>query len=266
MKTYYMGEPPFAPLLQPFAVVRRGLNKVERKLNNTLVLSPMVRAMNQATERVRTYFEGAFDRRFDLDTVEVIQLKDLDVDGESAKLGHWYQAVSEGIFNQMMSNLKADIGLDDKTFVDYGSGKGKVLFMAAEWGFKKAIGVEFSASLCEVAERNVAAYSLAKGGDSRSEFENICADAMEYTPPEEPLVLFFFSPFKGKIMKKVLDNIMETYATKPRPISIIFYGENKDTLRMLNETGFSSREIYLKPDWTCLEHYRTFFYHSKECH
>jgi SAM-dependent methyltransferase len=264
MKTWFISSPPFAPLLQPFALARRGLSKMERKVSAVPMVATVIRVTDLGVEKVRRYFEASFDRRFGTETIDVIQLKDLDVEGESVRLGHWYIAISEGIFHQIFDEVEKDIDFSDKTFVDYGSGKGRVLFLAAERGFPKNVGVEFSVRLSEIADRNIIAYNQSTNRSSEASFENICCDAMEYQPPLEPLVLFFFSPFKGIVMQKVLDNIMASYAKQPRQVSIVFYGENKDTIQMLDETGFVCRELDLKPDWTCLEHYRALLFHSAE--
>ena len=42
-----------------------------------------------------------------------------------------------------------------RTFVDYGSGKGRALIVAALYGFTKIIGIEFAKELCEISETNI---------------------------------------------------------------------------------------------------------------
>jgi 2-polyprenyl-3-methyl-5-hydroxy-6-metoxy-1,4-benzoquinol methylase len=44
------------------------------------------------------------------------------------------------------------------TFIDIGCGKGRVLLMAAEHGFRKIIGIDFAADLCLTARGNVEQY------------------------------------------------------------------------------------------------------------
>jgi tRNA1(Val) A37 N6-methylase TrmN6 len=50
----------------------------------------------------------------------------------------------------------------NKVIVDIGSGKGRVLLMASEFGFKEARGVEFSLNLCEIAKKNIENYTAKK--------------------------------------------------------------------------------------------------------
>ena len=39
--------------------------------------------------------------------------------------------------------------------MDLGCGKGRVLMLAVEYGFARVTGVDYSASLCEIARRNL---------------------------------------------------------------------------------------------------------------
>jgi len=48
------------------------------------------------------------------------------------------------------------------SFVDYGSGKGRVLLVASDYAFKKIVGVEFSKVLNDVAVANIATYRSSK--------------------------------------------------------------------------------------------------------
>jgi hypothetical protein len=54
--------------------------------------------------------------------------------------------------------VDVDINFENFTFVDFGSGKGRVLLMASDFPFQKIIGVEFSPELHAVAQRNIESY------------------------------------------------------------------------------------------------------------
>ena len=88
------------------------------------------------------------------------------------------------------------------TFVDLGSGKGRMLLMAARHGFKKLRGVELRQELHEQACRNFRQYN--RNGCS---MESLNLDAASYEFPDDKLVLFFFNPFSSTVMQKVLDNL-----------------------------------------------------------
>jgi SAM-dependent methyltransferase len=53
---------------------------------------------------------------------------------------------------------RIDIDFEQFTFIDFGSGKGRSLLVAAEYPFDQIIGVEYSHRLSEVAEKNFRTY------------------------------------------------------------------------------------------------------------
>jgi hypothetical protein len=54
--------------------------------------------------------------------------------------------------------------------------------------------------------------------------ESICADAISYELPREPMVLFFFYPFTAAIMEKVLANLTASLQARPRPAFLAVMG------------------------------------------
>ena len=74
-----------------------------------------------------------------------------------------YQPTEPALFTEMMSSLK--INFQEFTFIDMGSGKGRVLLMAADYPFHRIVGVELFPALHRVAQQNLNAY--------RSEFSAV---------------------------------------------------------------------------------------------
>jgi precorrin-6B methylase 2 len=113
------------------------------------------------------------------------------------------------------------IPLDFKkvTFIDIGSGKGKMLIMAAMFSFKKVIGVELCKNLTELAIIN---YRKAQSKLRCKNIEFITCNAIDYSIPDEAGIIFLFNPFSGPILSKVLDNIKQSLLRKHRILYIIF--------------------------------------------
>jgi SAM-dependent methyltransferase len=107
------------------------------------------------------------------------------------------------------------------TFVDMGCGKGKVLLSAMAMPFTRVVGIEYSAYLCRVAEKNIASVRLLRRNCSSVDI--VCLDAVQYPIPNEPIILFFQNPFNYEIMEVVLDNILTSYVNTPRPIYLLFF-------------------------------------------
>ena len=192
-----------------------------------------------------------FDAKHGTDTCGVIPLSELKLE-KSAKGSFWYEASSPAIFRQLMAALAIPFG--DFEFVDYGSGKGRVLMLAAEHGFRKVTGLEFSPELVEVARRNADIFN--RGRAKPVVIELLHMDAADYVLPDVPLVLFFFCPFKGDLLDRVLANITASYARKPRPLILVFNGRNARSITKFCATGFNYREVSLQRDPTRFVHYR----------
>jgi SAM-dependent methyltransferase len=109
--------------------------------------------------------------------------------------------------------------LAEYTFVDLGSGKGRVLLVAAEYPFAKIRGVEFTAELHRLAEQNISRYR--HGRRRCTDLESIHADAMEYVFPDSKLILYFHNPFSPEVMRKVFMNLEKSLAQRPRPVVVI---------------------------------------------
>jgi hypothetical protein len=110
---------------------------------------------------------------------------------------------------------------EEFTFVDIGSGKGKVLLSALVLPFKRVVGVEYSPYLSRIAERNIASARFLHR--QCKSVQVICSDAVQYAIPDEPAIFFFANPFTYEIMQVILDNIMKSYLNEPRLIFLIFY-------------------------------------------
>jgi SAM-dependent methyltransferase len=138
-----------------------------------------------------------------------------------------YRPLTEKLFRASI----ASIGIEASrfTFVDIGSGKGKVLFMAADLPFKHIVGVEYAAGLHKAAVRNVATYR--SNTQKCRSIEPVHADALEYRLPDGPLVLFIFNALAKEIMRGLLAKL-DLDAAVERPLLLIY-----TNLRNVAEVG-----------------------------
>lgn len=195
---------------------------------------------------VQLYLDRSFDRKYGVDTSGIIPLKDLTIESENIERGIWYQAMSVKIFKQIMNHLAISFG--EYTFIDFGSGKGRVLLLSSEYGFKKIIGVEFSQELHHIATQNIAIYN--RRTQKASNVESICTDAVKFSFPDSPMVIFLFSPFEGKVMEQFLNNLSTSISTNPRDFVIIFSGSSPETIKILESTTFRWEELKTRSDWS----------------
>lgn len=105
------------------------------------------------------------------------------------------------------------------TFVDMGSGKGRMLFVAAEYPFRKVIGVEFSNDRHAEALENIKRYRYS--GQRCSAIESVHADAAEFEFPDGNLVIYMFNPFGPEVMRQMLANLERSIEAHPRHVVVV---------------------------------------------
>jgi hypothetical protein len=171
-----------------------------------------------------------FDRLHSVDTAAELALEAAGVPLADVARGNGvYRALTEGLFRAAMDSVKINPRVF--TFVDIGSGKGKVLFMASNLPFKRIIGIENAVGLHEIAVRNVATYR--SESQQCTEIEALYGDALAYTPPPGPLMLFVFNALAAEFMRALLKKLdQEAAAQKGRPVLLIY-----TNVRSVSEMG-----------------------------
>jgi SAM-dependent methyltransferase len=129
-----------------------------------------------------------------------------------------YFATEAWLFEQIMKALP--INFSQFTFVDLGSGKGRVLLMASDYPFQRIIGVEFMPELHCVAIKNVASYS--NNHQRCRHIEAVCLDARDFQFPSGPLVVYLFNPFSEPTFAQILENLRRSIEQTPRPVYIAY--------------------------------------------
>jgi SAM-dependent methyltransferase len=129
-----------------------------------------------------------------------------------------YFATEPWLFEQIVQALPIDFS--QFTFVDLGSGKGRVLLMASDYPFKRIIGVEFMPDLARSSQKNVASYSNDR--QRCQQIEAICKDARDFQFPDGPLVVYLFNPFSEATFAQILENLRRSVEQTPRPVYIAY--------------------------------------------
>jgi hypothetical protein len=158
-----------------------------------------------------------FERSVGIDATGKASPSELTVVDGDATEGHLYTAEHVRVTRWWLGALPSR--LDEFDFVDMGSGKGRVLFAAAERGFHRVLGVEFAIELHQQAEVNV---KRARGLGAGSEIIPLLGDAGSYEFPLNPLVVHFNNPFSEAVMEQVRANLTDSYERRPRPIFAVY--------------------------------------------
>jgi len=160
-----------------------------------------------------------FDRRYGVDTAEELPLEEAGIGAADLKRGNsFYRGVWEPEFHRIMRGL--GLNLEKYTFVDYGSGKGKVLLMAALYPFKRITGVEYAPVLHDIAQSNIKKFH--DENQLCQNIDTVCGDATAFDPPSGPLVCFFFNPFDVETTRTVFQKLRSSFKDSRREICLIY--------------------------------------------
>jgi SAM-dependent methyltransferase len=167
-------------------------------------------------QRRRRYGDAEYDWDYRVDTTSAT------VGWRERLIGQFhsaYQPTEPALFKEMMASLKIDF--QEFTFIDIGSGKGRVLLMAADYPFRRILGIELLPALHRVAQENVSAYK----SDSQQCFalETVCGDAREFVFPAEPILLYLFNPLPELALIEVMANLENSLRQFPRVVYLLYH-------------------------------------------
>jgi 16S rRNA G966 N2-methylase RsmD len=129
---------------------------------------------------------------------------------------HEYVGSNWKYFKQALDSLEIDYR--SHVFVDCGAGMGRALILASGRPFKRVIGVEVSAELARVAERNI---RRARSRLVATDVRIINVNARDLVIAPDMSVFYFYNPFHGQTLEKVLSSISDSVAATPRPVRLI---------------------------------------------
>jgi hypothetical protein len=165
---------------------------------------------------------AAADRRreapFGVTSEGRIELRELAIDSESRGFGFPYVPSPGLLVETLLRNIEED--LSRFCFIDFGSGKGRVLLVASHYPFREVVGAEFSPELHEIAQDNIQKYQSA--ARRCRNVRSICADAASLELPEQECVLYFNNPFAEPVFGDVLGNIQAVHEHAHRKIYVLY--------------------------------------------
>jgi SAM-dependent methyltransferase len=135
-----------------------------------------------------------------------------------------YQPTEPALFREMLASLALGspmIDLREFTFIDIGSGKGRALLMAADYPFRRILGIELLPELHRVAKENIGKFK----SDSQQCFAIDCllGDACEFAFPAEPTVLYLFNPLPESGLAVMVSNLEHSLREHPRPVFVLYH-------------------------------------------
>lgn len=181
-----------------------------------------------------------YERRLGIETTGRVKLADLGI-----QRGDSRDSMPIGYVEFFAVLKRVPLHPSDVTFLDFGAGKGRAVCAAATLPFKRVIGIEVSQALFDVAVANVARMRHRKA----REVDVKNSDATEYQLPDDVNLVYFFNPFAGDSLRKVVDNIYASAARAPRKIYVVFFNNDhfetivahRPWIRKISQTVFYPR-------------------------
>lgn len=209
------------------------------------------RIANRAFFSVEDRIDRWFDGRVGIETCRRAHVDDLTIASSNTDFGD-DELIYVGLPVLALRTIDRFVPEvpEDWTFVDFGSGKGRVLFYAARHPFRRVVGVEFATELHDVAVTNVAA-----GRHPRQRCATIEAqhgDAVEYEIPDGPCMFFLFNPFEKDVLSSVMANMRASHDADPRDMVIVYHnpryahvvGDVTGFTRVFERVGSRRSECY----------------------
>lgn len=154
----------------------------------------------------------------DYDNLLYIKTTNTGVRAERSPHYHHYEATPYSIIHTLFEEYQLQ---QTDGFVDFGSGKGRVLFYVHHLFGASVTGVEMNEHLHKKTLMNKKKYL--KHAKKKGEIQLECCLAEEYAVKESENKFYFFNPFSIQIFMKVINNIVDSVEQHSREVDLILY-------------------------------------------
>jgi len=190
----------------------------------------------------RAFVDVSFDIRYGTDTARWVDINTLRVESEHKKDAYTYIPTQITPLRTVLRKLDLP---KDGVFIDVGSGKGRVLLIAAQTGFQRIIGVELSRELCEIARENVKAFL--RQTQITAQIEVIESDVATWPIDCGYNVFFMFHPFSRTVLARFLDNLRSSLKQFPRKIWLVYNNPTDEHDQVIGDFKLFTGSQELKP-------------------
>ena len=163
----------------------------------------IARNWNPRLAAFTVYHEIRGERKYHINTIEIDEFGYEKIESDNLSHASIYQGSNYFIIEKAFEYLKNENA--NNNILDFGSGKGRILVVAAHFGFKNITGIDFSESLCREADYNIEKKIPIFPATN---FKIICGDATNHTIQNDTNVFFFINPFDDVVMLQVVKNML----------------------------------------------------------
>jgi SAM-dependent methyltransferase len=181
--------------------------------------------------------------KYGSNTFGPVELKNLTIVEGDVKKASRYEAVSFYMLEHLFTAFRKIS--DITSIVDLGCGKGRVMMVAAHFGFTKTTGIDFAKEMCEEANANM----MKKQKQFPGLTWNVIRQNVEnYDIRSDDSVFFMFNPFDYSVLKNFLRKLNISCDQFPRPIYFIYASPQHDKLLLNNGFAivYQKKKMHLK--------------------
>lgn len=164
-----------------------------------------------------TWHEIKRGPKYKIATIQREKLHKLTIEDGDISKSSPYEAVTYYLLEKLLTEFRK---IDSATNItDLGCGKGRVMVVAAHFGFTKITGVDFAKELCEEAEVNMKKLQNKFPG---LHWKVIHKNVIYYKPEISDTVFFLFNPFDKETLEIFLKNTETILNQSQKPIYFIY--------------------------------------------
>jgi Histone methylation protein DOT1 len=176
----------------------------------------------QTVEREKNY---VFDDRFGTTTSLILTQYELPEEVTVQRFmtsGRCHPSPIASVTMALNALAKYNVRYSDFIFIDIGSGLGRNVMLALNYPFKRAIGIEHSQYLHDMARSNLEAFKLKT--NKPDIFDLYCMDALDYPFPQENMILYFWRPFSNEVAIKFFQQVENFIKGTSLRVLLVFLG------------------------------------------
>lgn len=182
-------------------------------------------------------------RKYGSNTFATIELKNLTLVNGDIKKASRYEAVSFYMLEKLFSAFRKISG--QSSIVDLGCGKGRVMMVAAHFGFTEITGIDFAREVCEDAIVNM---QKKQKQFPEIKWKVLNQNVQDYEIGPSDSVFFMFNPFTQSVLRKFLKNLDASCDQFPRTTYFLYASPQHQKLLLDNGYAiiFQKQKMHLR--------------------
>lgn len=140
-----------------------------------------------------------------------------------------YYGIAPSVFQSLLRKWKRTgpaAPIDEFKFIDMGAGMGRAVLLAAEMEFHRVAGVEIHPTLARIARRNLQHWR--ELGRVHAPTRIHCCDAVEFSLPQGPCLLFLFNPFGAAVLRRLLKRVARDFANRSGQLDLLYVNNEQE--------------------------------------